>query len=85
MVADESVDPETGTGALGVTPAHSHIDFEIAQRHDLPLIQVIGEDGRMTEAVGSHYAGMTVEECREAFAAELEKAGLMEKVEIPTN
>ena len=81
VVADNEVDPETGTGALGVTPAHSHIDFEIAERHDLPLIQVIGEDGRMTEAAGPYYAGMTVEECREAFAAELEKAGLMEKVE----
>ena len=81
VVADESVDPETGTGALGVTPAHSQVDFEIAQRHGLPLIQVVGEDGRMTEAVGEHYAGMTVEECREAFVAELEAAGLMEKAE----
>ncbi len=81
VVADESVDPETGTGALGVTPAHSQVDFEIAQRHNLSMIQIIGEDGRMTEAAGSHYAGMTVEECRAAFAAELEAAGLMEKVE----
>ena len=81
VVADESVDPETGTGALGVTPAHSQVDFDIAERHDLPLVQVIGEDGRMTEAAGEHYAGMTVEECREAFVAELEKADLLEKVE----
>ncbi|MEM1183298.1 MAG: valine--tRNA ligase, partial [Acidobacteriota bacterium] len=80
VVADEEVDPETGTGALGVTPAHSAVDFDIAERHDLPLIQVIGEDGRMTEAAGEHYAGMTVEECREAFAAELEAAGLMVEV-----
>ncbi len=80
VVADESVDPETGTGALGVTPAHSHIDFDIAQRHDLPLVQVIDEDGRMTEAAGPHYAGMTVHECRAAFAAELEAAGLLESV-----
>ena len=42
-----TVDPETGTGALGVTPAHSTIDFDIAKRHRLPLIQIIGEDGRM--------------------------------------
>ena len=81
VVADESVDPETGTGALGVTPAHSHVDFDIAERHDLPLIQVIGEDGRMTEAAGEFYAGMTVTECREAFARELDAAGLLEKVE----
>ncbi|MEO1019990.1 MAG: TonB-dependent receptor, partial [Pseudomonadota bacterium] len=80
VVADEEVDPETGTGALGVTPAHSAVDFEIAQRHDLPLVQVIGEDGRMTEAAGEHYAGMTVEECRDAFAAELDAAGLLVEV-----
>jgi valyl-tRNA synthetase len=81
VVADESVDPETGTGALGVTPAHSQIDFEIARRHGLPLVQVIGEDGRMTAAAGPHYAGMTVEECRAAFVVELDAAGLLAKVE----
>ncbi|HSR52660.1 MAG TPA: valine--tRNA ligase, partial [Acidobacteriota bacterium] len=80
VVADEHVDPEYGTGALGVTPAHSHADFEIAQKHNLPLIQVIGEDGRMTEAAGP-YAGKEVEEAREAFVADLEAAGLMEKIE----
>ncbi|MEM6453807.1 MAG: valine--tRNA ligase [Acidobacteriota bacterium] len=77
VVGDPHVDPEFGTGALGVTPAHSHADFDIAQRHNLPLIQIIGEDGRMTEAAGPHYAGMTVAECREAFAAELDAAGLL--------
>ncbi len=80
VVPDEAVDPEFGTGALGVTPAHSQIDYEIAQRHNLPLLQVIGEDGRMTEAAGS-YAGLSVVECREAFAKELQAAGLLEKVE----
>ncbi|RMH21953.1 MAG: valine--tRNA ligase [Acidobacteria bacterium] len=81
VVADEAVDPETGSGVVGVTPAHSHVDFEIARRHNLPLVQVIGEDGRMTEAAGSYYAGMSVEECRRAFVAELERAGLLAKVE----
>jgi len=76
----EYVDPETGTGALGVTPAHSHVDFEIARKHDLPLVQVVGEDGRMTEAAGP-YAGMTVLECREAFVCDLKESGLLEKVE----
>ncbi len=80
VVADESVDPEFGTGCLGVTPAHSAIDFEIAERHGLPVIQIIGEDGRMTDAAGAHYAGMTVRECRDAFAAELEAAGLLAEV-----
>ena len=81
VVPDEAVDPETGTGVVGVTPAHSHVDFEIAERHDLPLVQVIGEDGRMTAAAGERYAGMTVEECRADFVAELEKAGLLAEVE----
>ncbi len=80
VVADEAVDPEFGTGCLGVTPAHSMIDFDIAQRHGLPLVQIIGEDGRMTAAAGPHYAGMTVNECRRAFAAELEAAGLLHEV-----
>ncbi|MEM7246629.1 MAG: valine--tRNA ligase [Acidobacteriota bacterium] len=80
VVADRKVDPETGTGALGVTPAHSHVDFEIAQSHDLPVLQVIGEDGRMTEAAGP-YAGMTVMECRKAFVADLEEAGLLESAD----
>ena len=77
VVADNAIDREFGTGAVGVTPAHSHADFDIAQRHDLPLVQVIGEDGRMTAAAGDYYAGMTVEECRAAFVKELEAAGLL--------
>ncbi len=80
VVADEAVDPEFGTGCLGVTPAHSAIDFAIAGTHDLPIVQIIGEDGRMTEAASEHYAGMTVLECRKAFVAELEAAGLMHEV-----
>lgn len=74
------VDPELGTGVLGVTPAHSQIDFEIAQKHNLPLIQIIGEDGRMTKAAGD-YQGLTVEECRQAFVADLREAGLLLKEE----
>ncbi|HEX3125700.1 MAG TPA: valine--tRNA ligase [Thermoanaerobaculia bacterium] len=79
VVADERVDPEFGTGALGVTPAHSQLDFEIAEDHGLPLIPVIGEDGRMLPSAGP-YAGMTVLECREAFVADLDAAGLLAEV-----
>jgi valyl-tRNA synthetase len=79
VVGDPAIDKEFGTGAVGVTPAHSFADFDIAQRHDLPLVQVIGEDGRMTAAAGDYYAGMTVEECRAAFVAELKAAGLLEE------
>lgn len=76
----EYVDLEIGTGVLGVTPAHSQIDFEIAQKHNLPLIQIIGEDGRMTKAAGA-YQGMSVEECRKAFVDDLREAGLLIKEE----
>src|SRR5262249_14341014 len=54
IVADEFVDPEFGTGAVKVTPAHDPNDFEIGQRHSLPSILVIGKDGRMTEAAGAY-------------------------------
>ncbi|MES2215851.1 MAG: valine--tRNA ligase [Patescibacteria group bacterium] len=80
VIADEHVDPEFGTGALGVTPAHSIIDWEMAQRHELPLKQVINEYGKMT--VGS----LTIKdkkttEAREAVVEWLKVEGLLEKEE----
>jgi valyl-tRNA synthetase len=71
IVADEYVDPAFGTGALKVTPAHDPNDFEIARRHDLPEVSVIGEDGRMTALAGDGYAGLTPLECRERVVADL--------------
>jgi len=81
VVAEDSVDPEFGTGALGVTPAHSIIDYEIAQKNLLPLLKVIGEDGKMTKEAGKDYAGLTVLKAREKFVKWLEKNNLMAKVE----
>lgn len=63
VVADEGVDPDYGTGALGVTPAHSMTDYEIAQNNDLPLIQVVGKDGLMTDQAGS-CAGLPIKQAR---------------------
>ncbi|MGD9570806.1 MAG: valine--tRNA ligase [Thermoleophilia bacterium] len=63
VIADHHVQPEFGTGALKVTPAHSGEDFEIARRHGLEAINVIGEDGRMTAEAGERYAGLTPAEC----------------------
>lgn len=65
VVGDDSVDPEFGTGALGVTPAHSAIDFDIAKRHELDLVQVIGEDACMLPAAGKLVAGKTTLEARQ--------------------
>jgi valyl-tRNA synthetase len=84
VITDESVDPGFGSGTVGVTPAHSIIDFEMAQKNNLPVIQVIGPDGKMTDKAGP-YAGMPVEECRQRFVADLKQAGLIEKVEEVDN
>ena len=58
IVGDEAVDPEFGTGAVKITPAHDPTDFEIAQRHDLPAINVMNLDGTMNAEAGA-YAGLT--------------------------
>jgi valyl-tRNA synthetase len=75
IVADPHVDPEFGTGALKVTPAHDPADFEIGGRHDLEAINVIGEDGRMTAAAGERYAGLTPSECAERVVGDLRAEG----------
>jgi len=81
VVADEAVDPAFGTGALGVTPAHSMIDAEMAVRHGLPTIQVIGPDARMLPEAGKDFAGLTIVEAREKIEKMLAAAGLLQKVE----
>lgn len=80
VVADNAVDPEFGTGAVKVTPAHSMIDFEISQRHGLPIKQVIDENGRMMENTGK-YAGMKTLEAREAIVEDMQKMGLIDHID----
>ena len=80
IVGDESVDPAFGTGALGVTPAHSVIDWEIADRHNLPRPQVINEYAKMI-APGSRIDGMKVTDAREAVVTWLREEGLLEAEE----
>lgn len=77
VIADEHADPAYGTGAVKITPAHDFDDFEVGERHDLPRIQVIGEDGRMLEAAGEKYAGMTTEECRKQVLKDLKERGYL--------
>lgn len=84
VVADEAVDKEFGTGAIGVTPAHSFIDWEIAQRHNLPHPQVINEFAKMT--VEGELKGKKVLEARAAVVEWLKAQNLLEKEEkIPQN
>ena len=71
IVADEHADPEFGTGVVKITPAHDPNDFEIAQRHELPALQVIGFDGKM-ENVPGQYLGKTPVEARKIVLAALE-------------
>lgn len=82
IVADESVEPEFGTGALGVTPAHSQVDWEIADRHNLPRPQVINEYAKMT--VDGRLAGKKTTEAREIVVEWLRAEGLLEKEESLT-
>lgn len=71
VVADEHVDPNYGTGAVKVTPAHDPNDFEIGQRHNLPRIQVIDYDGKMIN-VPDQFMGLDVEEARKRVLTALE-------------
>lgn len=80
IVADEVVDASFGTGAVKVTPAHDPTDFEIGLRHDLPRIQVIGFDGKMTEEAGP-YVGQDRYEARKNVVEEFRRLGLLVKVE----
>ncbi len=83
IVADESVDPTFGTGALGVTPAHSSIDWEIAKRHDLPLKPVINEYAKMS-VESALLSGKKVLEARELVVSYLKESGLLIKEEETT-
>src|SRR5579859_2903870 len=80
IIADEAVDPSFGTGAVKVTPAHDPTDFEIGLRHNLPRVQVIGFDAKMSAEAGP-YAGQDRYEARKNLVAELEQLGLVEKIE----
>jgi valyl-tRNA synthetase len=80
VVADSAVDPKFGTGVIKVTPGHDPVDFEIGQRHKLPVRTVIGFDGRMTEAAGK-YAGLDRFECRKRIVEDMKSLGLVDRIE----
>lgn len=84
MVADHYVDPSFGSGAVKVTPAHDPNDFEIGRRHDLPQVEVIGPDGKMTEAAG-RFAGLDRLQARAQVVEALEAEGCVEKIEPYTH
>ncbi len=81
VVADRGVDKEFGTGALGVTPAHSLTDEAIARREKLPAIQVIDMRAKMTDDAGSEFVGLPVKKARVLLVEKLKAADLIEKEE----
>ncbi|MEN8251999.1 MAG: valine--tRNA ligase [Patescibacteria group bacterium] len=86
VIADNEVDKDFGTGALGVTPAHSAIDFAMYEKQKasgdpIELIQVIDQFGKMTPEAGKNYEGLDVEEAREKFVEYLRENDLLEKEE----
>lgn len=84
VIEDDIVDPKFGTGIVKVTPAHDPNDFEMGQRHNLASINVMNGDGTMNDEAGP-YKGMDRFECREKILADLDEAGLLEKVEDHEN
>ncbi|MDR7560566.1 MAG: valine--tRNA ligase, partial [Armatimonadota bacterium] len=80
VIADPRVDPAFGTGALKITPGHDPLDREIGADHHLPTLVVLDPRGKMTPDTG-RYAGLDRFAAREAVAADLQAAGLLERVE----
>ncbi len=80
VVEDTYVDMEFGTGVVKITPAHDPNDFEVGKRHNLPIINIMNDDATINEN-GGKYAGMERYEARKAIVEDLDKLGLLVKVE----
>lgn len=80
VIKDEAVDMEFGSGAMTITPAHDAVDFEIAQRHNLPIEKVIDLRGKLLPIAGE-FAGLKITEAREKIVEKLNSKGLLEKID----
>ena len=85
IVADEYADPEQGSGAVKITPAHDFNDFEVGRRHDLEMINIFDESARLNDFVPEPYRGLDRFEARERVVADLEALGLVERIEQQTH
>ena len=81
IVADDYADPEQGTGAVKITPAHDFNDFEVGRRHDLELINILTETGKLNDSVPEAYRGMDRFAARKKVVADLEALELVERIE----
>ncbi len=79
IIGDEHADPEKGTGAVKITPAHDFNDFEVGKRHNLPMINILNEDATLNE--NTPFPGMDTQTARQKTIEKLEELGLMEKIE----
>ena len=81
IIADTYVDPEFGSGCVKITPAHDFNDYEIGRRHELPMINILTRDARISEQAPARFRGMGRFEARELIVKDLEQAGLLAKIE----
>ncbi|MCW8861835.1 MAG: valine--tRNA ligase [Rhodospirillales bacterium] len=81
VVADEYANPEKGSGAVKITPAHDFNDFEVGKRHGLEMINVLDRDARMNENTPDHYRGLDRYEARDVVVKEMEGLGLLDTIE----
>ncbi|KIC72460.1 Valine--tRNA ligase [Neochlamydia sp. EPS4] len=79
LIADHLVDPDFGTGVVKITPAHDPIDYQIGLSHHLPFINIMTPDGKINEK-GGKYAGLSMEEARQAVIEEMQQQGLLKQV-----
>jgi valyl-tRNA synthetase len=84
IIADEYADPETGSGAVKITPAHDFNDFEVGRRHGLAELNIFDADARLNDAVPEAYRGLDRFAAREKVVADLDAAELLEKIEAHT-
>jgi valyl-tRNA synthetase len=85
VIADEYTDPEKGSGAVKITPAHDFNDFEVGKRHNLAVISLLDTRGRLLDSVPEPYRRLDRFDARKKVVADLEGLGLLEKVEIITH
>ena len=81
IIANTYVDPEFGTGCVKITPAHDFNDYEVGQRHGLPLLNILTKEGTINDNAPAAYQGLDRFECRKQLVRDLESLGLLEKIQ----
>jgi valyl-tRNA synthetase len=81
IIADEYADPEKGSGAVKITPAHDFNDFDVGKRHNLPMIAIMDKDAKINENAPENYRGLDRFDARKKIVAEMEGMGLLVKIE----